>query len=241
MPEGGSDRVRRTAIMQPYFLPYVGYFQLIDAVDVFVVYDNIKYTKKGWINRNRMLRDGQSATFSLPLKRAPDALDVRDREIAPDFRGGTFLAQVRGAYRRAPHFEPTYALLERIMATEERNLFWFIERSIRQVCGHLGITTEIRRSSEVPSDGGLRGQDRVLAICEAIGTDLYMNAIGGLELYSPEAFAARGMELRFIRSRPLEYEQSGADFVPHLSILDVLMFNPLPTVREIVRAGHDLI
>ena len=227
--------------MQPYFLPYIGYFQLISAVDVFIVYDTIKYTKKGWINRNRMLRNGEAATFSLPLKGASDDLDVRDREIAREFRSETILAQVRGAYRRAPHFEPTYALLERIVGTEERNLFLFLEHSIRLVCGHLGITNEIRRSSEVPVDRHPRGQDRVLAMCEAIGTDIYVNAIGGVELYSPEAFAARGMELRFIRSQPLEYPQLGTGFVPQLSILDVLMFNPLPTVREIVRTGFDLI
>jgi hypothetical protein len=236
-----EDRVRRTAIMQPYFLPYLGYFQLIAAVDTFVVYDNIKYTKKGWINRNRYLRNGAAAVFSLPLKGAPDSLDVRDREIAPEFRGETLLAQVRGAYRRAPHFEPTYALLERIMRTEERNLFLFIEQSIRLTCGHLGIATEIRRSSDVPTHGGLRGQDRVMATCEAIGTDMYVNAIGGVELYSPEAFAARGIDLRFIRSRPLEYRQFGAAFVPWLSILDVLMFNSLPLVSEIVSTGYDLI
>jgi hypothetical protein len=231
---------RRTAIMQPYFLPYVGYFQLINAVDTFVVYDTVKYTKKGWINRNRFLRNGQAATFSLPLKRAPDTLDVRDREIAPEFRGQSLLAQVHGAYRRAPEFEPTYALLERVMASEERNLFLFIERSIRLTCDHLGIRTSIERSPEIPAPAGLRGQDRVLAICEAVGTAGYINPIGGLELYSREAFAARGIELLFLRSRPLEYPQFGARFVPHLSILDVLMFNPLATVRDQVRAGYDI-
>jgi hypothetical protein len=227
--------------MQPYFLPYVGYFQLIAAVDTFVVYDNVKYTKKGWINRNRMLRNGRAATFSLPLKGASDALDVRDREITPGFRGETLLAQMRGAYLRAPHFETTYALLERIMGTEERNLFLFIEQSIRLVCAHLGIATEIRCSSDVPTDGGLRGQDRVLAICQAVGTGIYVNAIGGVELYSAAAFAERGVELRFLRSNPLVYPQLDEPFVPQLSILDVLMFNPLPRVQDFVRTGYEII
>ena len=196
--------------MQPYFLPYVGYFQLIAAVDTFVVYDTIKYTKKGWINRNRMLRNGQAATFSLPLRRASDALDIRDREIAPEFRRQSLLAQVRGAYRRAPQFEPTYALLTGIMANEERNLFRFIEHSIRLLCEHLGLGAAIRRSSDIPTDASLRGQDRVIATCEAVGAARYVNPIGGLDLYSREAFAARGIELLFLRSRPLEYAQFGA-------------------------------
>jgi hypothetical protein len=227
--------------MQPYFLPYLGYWQLIAAVDLFVVYDTVKYTKKGWINRNRLLRSGAPAVFSLPLRAASDDLDVRDREIAPEFNGETWLAEVRGAYLRAPQFAPTFALLQRIVGTGERNLFLFLERSIRLTCEHLGISTEIRRSSDVSADRDLRGQDRVMAICEAVGTDVYVNAIGGVELYSPEAFAARGMELRFIRSRPLEYAQLGAPFVPNLSILDVLMFNPLTAVKESIVAGYDLI
>lgn len=227
--------------MQPYFLPYIGYWQLIAAVDVFVIYDTVKYTKKGWINRNRLLRNGAPAVFSLPLRRASDDLDIRDREIAPEFRGETLLAQVRGAYLRAPQFVPTFALLQRVVETDERNLFVFLERSIRLICEHLAIGTEIRRSSDVPADRELHGEDRVLAICEAVGTDVYVNAIGGVELYSPEAFAARGVELRFIRSRPLEYAQLGAPFVPNLSILDVLMFNPITAVKESLVAGYDLI
>jgi hypothetical protein len=236
-----ADTGRRTAIMQPYFLPYAGYWQLIAAVDRFIVYDAIKYTKKGWINRNRMLRDGAPAVFTLPLKRASDDLDVRDREIAPEFRGAALLARVKGAYRRAPHAEPTLALLERILETDERNLFAFLERSIRLTCDHLAIATPILTSSAIAVDPGLRGQDRVLAICEAVGTDRYVNAIGGVELYDPQAFRARGIDLRFLRSRPIEYPQLGGAFVPQLSILDVLMFNPLPVVREIVHAGFELV
>jgi hypothetical protein len=227
--------------MQPYFMPYVGYFQLISAVDLFVVYDNIKYTKKGWINRNRMLLNGTASVFSLPLAGAPDSLDIRDREIAPVFRVETLLARVHGAYRRAPYFEPTYALLEQILATDERNLFRFLESSIRRTSDHLGIQTEIRRSSSVPIDHELRGQERVIAMCEAVGTDTYVNAIGGVELLSAEAFRARGMELRFLKSEPHEYPQLGDGFVAQLTILDVLMFNPISRVQDMVRTGYALI
>jgi WbqC-like protein family. len=227
--------------MQPYFMPYSGYFQLISAVDLFVIYDDIKYTKKGWINRNRMLLNGAPSGFSLPLKGASDGLDIRDRETSAVFRGETLLARVRGAYRGAPYFEPTYALLEHILESEERNLFLFLESSIMRTCEHLGIVTEIRRSSDVPIDHGLRGQDRVLAICEAVSTGTYVNAIGGVELYSPEAFRARGMELRFLQSDPLVYTQLGDAFVPQLSIIDVLMFNAASQVRDFLRTGYTLI
>ena len=218
--------------MQPYFFPYIGYFQLIGAVDLFVVYDNIKYTKKGWINRNRMLQGGKDAMFSLPLKKGSDALEVVARQLATEFDRQTLLAQFSGAYRRAPHFERTFALLEGIVRHPDNNLFGYIQHSIRAVCAHLGIETEIRASSSVPFDNRLKGQDKVLAICEATGARQYLNAMGGIDLYARDDFAARGIELRFLRPHPFEYPQFGQTFVPWLSIIDVLMFNPAETIRD---------
>src|SRR5438094_5161824 len=154
------------AIMQPYFLPYIGYYQLIAAVDVFVMYDNIKYTKKGWINRNRILRNGADTTFSLPLKKDSDSLDVVERELAADFNRDRLLNQFKGAYARAPYFAPTFALLERIVHHEERNLFRYIYHANVRVCAHLGVTTEMRASSSVAIDHRLKSQDKVLALCQ---------------------------------------------------------------------------
>ncbi len=226
--------------MQPYFLPYIGYFQLIGAVDEFVVYDNIKYTKKGWINRNRLLQDGADATFTLPLKAGSDACDVVEREIAATWDPGKLLNQFRGAYRAAPRFDEVMPLLERIARHAERNLFGFLHHALVETCAHLGLATRIRVSSEVDIDHALKGQDKVLALCGALGADTYLNPIGGVELYAREAFAARGVTLRFLRSRPLEYPQFGKPFVPWLSIVDVLMFNDLATVRAHVRDHYDL-
>lgn len=222
----------RLAIMQPYFLPYIGYFQLIAAVDRFVVYDRIKYTKKGWINRNRMLLNGKDAVFSLPLRTGSDSLDVVERELASDFNGDRLLNQFRGAYARAPQFESTYALLERIVRFPDDNLFDYIHRSLAAVCEHLGIRTPLQASSTVAFDNSLKGQDKVLALCKAAGATQYLNPIGGTELYQREAFAAQGIELQFLKPQPYEYPQFGGAFVPWLSIVDVLMFNPVEAVRS---------
>lgn len=230
----------KLAIMQPYFLPYIGYFQLIGAVDLFVVYDNIKYTKKGWINRNRMLRDGSDAMFSLPLKGDSDHKDVRERELAADFRREKLLQQFAEGYRRAPCLAQTMALLEQVILYPETNLFRFLDHSIHAVCGHLGIRTEIRISSTVPIDHGLKAQDKVIALCKALGADTYVNPIGGVELYSREEFASHGIELQFLRARPFEYPQLGDPFVPWLSIADVLMFNPPDHVREHLLPSYEL-
>ena len=230
----------KAAIMQPYFFPYIGYFQLIASVDVFIVYDNIKYTKKGWINRNRMLQNGKDVMFSLPLKSDSDSLDVRDRELVADFNRDKLLNQIGGAYRRAPYFAQTFPLIEQVVRHEEPNLFKFIHHSIIRTCEHLGITTEIMVSSDIAIDHDLKNQDKVLALCAAVGADTYVNAIGGMELYSKDEFSARGVELKFIKSKPLEYAQFGNEFVPWLSIVDVMMFNPKQQIIEFISSQYEL-
>jgi hypothetical protein len=231
----------KIGIMQPYFLPYIGYFQLIESVDVFVVYDNIKYTKKGWMNRNRILQNGKDVMFSLPLKSDSDYLDVCERELAPSFNRDKLLNQFKGAYLRAPYFAQTFALVEQIVRYEDTNLFHFLHHSIAKTCQHLGITTEIRVSSCIPIDHGLKNQDKVLALCEAVGANTYVNAIGGMELYSKETFREKVIDLKFIQSKPFEYAQFGDAFVPWLSIIDVMMFNPLDTIRTCISTNYELI
>lgn len=232
---------QRLAIMQPYLFPYIGYFQLIAAVNMFIVYDNIKYTKKGWINRNRMLQNGKDEMFSLPLKSGSDYLDVCERELAADFNRNKLLNQIKGAYRRAPYFSQTFPLVEQIVRYEDTNLFRFLHHSITRTCEHLGITTEIRASSGIAIDHDLKNQDKVLALCEAVGASAYVNAIGGMELYSKEAFQEKDVELKFIRSKPFEYPQFGDAFVPWLSIIDVMMFNPLDAIQTCISINYELI
>ncbi len=227
--------------MQPYFLPYIGYFQLISSVDLFVVYDNIKYTKKGWINRNRMLQNGKDVMFSLPLKSDSDYLDVWERELAADFSRDKLLNQFKGAYRRAPYFAQAFPLIEQIVRHDEPNLFKFIHNSIVRTCEHLGITTEIRISSDIAIDHNLKNQEKVLALCEAVGASTYVNAIGGMELYSRAEFRTLDIELKFIESKPFKYAQFDNEFVPWLSIIDVLMFNPLDAIRECINSNYELI
>ena len=227
--------------MQPYFMPYLGYFQLVAAVDLFIVYDNIQYTKSGWINRNRMLRDGRDVTFTIPLKAASDYLNVRDRELAASFKREKLLNQIKGAYQGAPQFERVFHVVEAIVRCEEQNLFRFILHSIRGLCDYLSIATEILICSDIADFQELKGEEKVLALCGAVGARTYVNAIGGKELYSAATFQERGIDLKFIRSKPFEYAQFGAAFVPMLSIIDVLMFNPLEQVADCIQTNYELI
>ena len=231
----------KSAIMQPYLFPYIGYFQLIAAVGIFIVYDNIKYTKKGWINRNRFLLNGADATFSVPLRGDSDFLDIKERQLAGDFDPGKLANQLREAYRRAPHFTETFALVEQVLTNGETNLFDFLHHSLIRTCEHLGIGTRIVVSSSLDIDHSLQAADRVLALCKAVGADGYINPIGGIELYSKVDFASSGIELSFLKSRPVEYPQFGAPFVPWLSIVDVMMFNGRDHIRRRLLNEYDLI
>jgi WbqC-like protein family len=231
----------KLAIMQPYFFPYIGYFQLIAAVDLFIVYDDIKYTKKGWINRNRMLQNGKDVMFSLPLKSDSDYLDVCERELAANFNRDKLLNQFKGAYRRAPYFAQTFPLVEQIVQYEDTNLFRFLHHSIVKSCDHLSIATEIRVSSSIATDHELKNQDKVLALCKAGGASTYVNASGGVGLYSKDTFREKGIELKFIQSMPFEYAQFGDAFVPWLSIIDVMMFNPPDAVQACISNNYELI
>lgn len=231
----------RVAIMQPYLLPYIGYFQLIAAVDRFVIYDTVKYTKKGWINRNRFLRNGEAITFTLPLAGGADDLDIRERRVASDFAPDKLCAQIAGAYRRAPFFAETMPLVETILRLKAENLFGHLHAALRLACAHLHIATPILVASEVEGTTDLRRQDRVLDLCSRLAAELYINPIGGTELYDPAAFAARGMTLRFLKARPHSYPQFGQPFVPWLSILDPLMFLGREGVRESLLGAYDLV
>jgi WbqC-like protein family len=231
----------KVAIMQPYFFPYIGYFQLIGSVDLFVIYDNIKYTKKGWINRNRILRNGVDCVFTVPLRKDSDSLDVKDRAVAADFDRGRLVNQLREAYRRAPHFQEGFAVVEKAVMAPRDNLFEYVHGSVVEVCRYLGIGTRIVPSSSFAIDPVLKAQDKVLALCKAASASMYVNAVGGQELYNREEFRARRIELKFLKTGPIEYPQFGDPFVPWLSIIDVMMFNPVARIREFLETRYELI
>lgn len=224
----------KLGIMQPYFLPYIGYFQLLNAVDKYVIYDNIQYTKKGWINRNRILQNGKDLMITIPLEKNSDYLDVKERYLSVGFDKKKLLNQIRESYRKAPYCEQVIPLIERIVNFDDNNLFHYIDNSVREICRYLEINTEIIISSSLGIDHSLKGQDKVIAICKELKATDYYNAIGGQELYSPEEFKKENINLHFISSGPIEYKQFANEFVPWLSILDVMMFNSLEDIHRIL-------
>ncbi len=221
--------------MQPYFMPYIGYWQLLSAVDCFVLYDNIQYTKKGWINRNRFLMNGRDELFSVPLKKDSDYLDVVQRTLSADFNRQKLLNQFDASYKNAPFYAAVFPLVTKIVNAEYCNLFEYIHHSISATANYLGIATPVMRSSKISIDHSLRGEEKVIALCNAMGADVYINAIGGQLLYSKSKFDTHGVLLQFIKTRPISYPQFAKPFVPGLSIIDVMMFNSKEAISSMLR------
>lgn len=224
----------KIAIMQPYFFPYIGYWQLINAADCFVVYDNIQYTKKGWFNRNRFLQNGKDEIFSIPLKKDSDYLNVDQRIIAENFDRRNLISRFQNAYAKAPYKKEIMPVIEHIINYEETNLFLYIYNSIKTICNLLEIKTPIIISSSVDIDHTLRSSNKVQAICKALNANCYINPEGGTALYDKEIFERDGIKLQFLKSNNIIYKQFNNDFVERLSIIDVLMFNSPEKVKEML-------
>ncbi len=213
--------------MQPYFFPYIGYFQLINSVDEFVIYDNIQFTKKGWINRNRILVNQSDEYITLPLKKDSDYLNVNERFLSDTWSVDRkkMLNKIVESYRKAPQFERVFAVFEKCLMIDELNLFDFIHHSLKETLKYLSISTKITVSSTIEIDHQLKSEEKVLAICKAQNASTYINSSGGIELYNKERFEQNGIKLQFQKSNSINYLQYKNAFVPWLSIIDVMMFN----------------
>lgn len=233
----------KVAIMQPYFFPYIGYFQLINAADEFVIYDNIQFTKKGWINRNRIWVNGSDVHISLPLKKDSDYLDVCERFLSDSWEADRvkILNRINESYRKAPCYKQAIDIVTQVLNSAERNLFKFIFNSLSIINQYLEIKTPFIISSELNVDHSLKSADKVLAICKARGADEYINPIGGLDLYNKDVFKKNGIELKFLKSHEVKYEQFSHEFVPWLSIIDVMMFNKKEKISEYLKNYYTLI
>ena len=226
----------KLAIMQPYLFPYIGYWQLINAVDTFTLYDNIQFSKNGWFHRNNILLNGKKNLFSIPLNKDSDNLNVVDRFISNEAQTqiNKILSQIESSYRKAPYFNNVFSLIKNIFKHDEKNLFKYIYNSIIQVCDYLDIKTQIVISSSVDINHSLKSQEKVIAINKALNSTQYINPIGGIELYNVDIFQKENIKLNFLESEVSKYKQFKNDFIPNLSIIDVLMFNSKEEIKKML-------
>ncbi|MDX9746405.1 MAG: WbqC family protein [Syntrophales bacterium] len=226
----------KIGIMQPYLFPYIGYFQLVNAVDRFVFYDDVNYINRGWINRNTILINGESRYFSMPLVKASQNKLINETEIDAQARGcKKIIKTIEMTYKKAPYFMETFDIVHGVLGKQYGSIAEMAMESVKQCARYLEMNTELYKSSEhFPETKGLEKAKRLQAICKRLDADVYINAIGGQELYSKEDFARQAIELYFIKSLPIEYKQFSNEFVPWLSIIDVLMFNSIEQVKNML-------
>ncbi len=177
--------------MQPYLFPYLGYFQLINAVDVFVIYDDVQYIKNGWINRNRILSNRDPILFTFGVKKDAMTMRINQRFYSEDTYNSTkkkFLKTLFISYHKAPYFKEVNELVTEILSYEDFNVSKFNVNCLRMVCDYMSISTPFISSSSLEKEKELKAQDAVIEINKLLGSHCYINAIGGMELYSPKIF-----------------------------------------------------
>ncbi|ODU52193.1 MAG: hypothetical protein ABS98_04695 [Lysobacteraceae bacterium SCN 69-48] len=228
----------RGAIMQPYFFPYIGYYQLAYEAEKFVFLDDVSFIKQGYINRNSVLLGMKSHRFSLPVRDASSYRAINEHVYVSDYR--KFLKLLEQAYSRAPYYRDAMPVVEQVLLSGDECVSRKNAASITSVFDYLGLSRSFAFSSDDAFASGLKGQDRVLALCREYGIDQYRNSIGGRALYSHEAFAGWGVELKFIRSGSVRYRQHADDFVANLSIIDALMYIDRASIKDAL-SNYELI
>ena len=224
--------------MQPYLFPYIGYFQAISSVDKFVIYDDVNYIKQGWINRNRIVVNNEAHFITLELIGSSSFKKIN--EIQTGRNKNKIIKTIESYYKRAPFFEEIFELLKNILSNDENNLAKFLANSLLAINLKLGIDTTILISSEMQKNNQLKGQDKVIHICNLLNATTYINAIGGQELYSKKVFDQNGIELKFIKSNQIEYKQFNSPFISNLSIIDVMMNCGISETSKLIK-NYELI
>jgi len=219
----------KLAIMQPYFMPYIGYWQLMNAVDTYVVYDDVNYIKGKWVARNNVLMNSQPHLFTITLNGASSNKLFYEITIRDDFV--KFRKMLHSCYCHAPYYSEVMRVLESIFLYEDKGVGNFMLHSFKEISDYVGIKTKFLLSSEIDKDNSLRGASKVMHICQKLKADIYINAIGGQNLYDKNEFLKNGIVLKFLKPELMPYKQFDNDFVSGLSIIDVMMFNSVAEIK----------
>lgn len=228
----------KIAGMQPYLFPYIGYFQIIYAADRFVIADNAQFINRGWINRNRILVDDKAHMITAALTKDCSHLKINERFFTNEFNEKgkkKILKTIHHAYKKAPNFKICYDLVESILMYNNNNVAEFTKNSLKEICSFLEIETLVLTQSELDIPSQLEAQDTVIQICKKLNATRCINAIGGMQLYSAKEFEKNGVDLKFIKIKEaFKYKQFNDQFIPNLSIIDVMMFNSQMETKKLL-------
>lgn len=211
----------KLAVMQPYLFPYIGYFQLIYAADLFLIYDDVAYIKQGYINRNSILSSNGVTRFTLPVPGASSYKLISELAFSGDV--SKVIKTIEQSYSKAPYFEDVFPVIRRTLELSDRTIASVCQKSYEEIFSYLGLEKQFKKTSELDYDRSASARDRLIALCQQFGADSYINSPGGRKLYAKQDFAEKGIDLKFVDSLPMKYSQGVKEFVPNLSIIDMLM------------------
>lgn len=233
----------KVALMQPYFFPYIGYFQLIHAVDEFVIFDNAQYIRRGWMNRNRILNAQKEAVYiNVPVQKAHRETKIKDIVINNNINWKENIFDQLNYYQKAPYYPEIIDFLHECLNNKESNLSQFNTMLLKKVCKLLGIKTNITiLSTDLPTVREANVADEWgVKVSKALNATVYINAIGGIEFYDQQKYMANGLDIQFIKPMLKPYKQFNNDFISGLSIIDVMMFNHLDEIKDMLDI-HELV
>ena len=219
--------MHRIAIMQPYTFPYLGYFQLIQSVDTFVFFDDVQFIRRGFINRNSILINGEAHRFTIPLEKGSRDDLITETHVHKKMFGvwrEKFLKSLELNYKKAPQFESVYGLIENLLTEDLTDIASLAKNSILSVSNYLNLERNFIDSSTLNYNRSGNGEDKILDICALLKASTYINSFNGMDLYDDEKFRKKGVELLFIKPELEEYDQGSSSFKKQLSIIDALMW-----------------
>ena len=220
----------KLAVMQPYLFPYIGYFQLIYAADIFLIYDDVAYIKRGFVNRNNLLTPNGVTRFTVSVPGGSQNKLFSDLKFSRNV--DKVLKMIEHGYSKAPYFDDVFPIIRETLEFEDRSIASVCMKSYENIFSYLSIDRKIRKTSDLDYDRSTSALERLVMLCEYFGADCYINSPGGRKLYAKPDFANRGIKLKFIDSLPVTYSQGTSEFVPNLSIIDVLMRCSPETVKN---------
>ena len=232
----------KIAIMQPYLFPYLGYFQLIKAVDFFGIGDDVQYIKGGWINRNRILANKVPYTFTFSVKKDSYQKVIKERFFSENFdvEKDKLVRILAMHYKKAPYFSNTMEVINSIFEFRETNVSKFIVHQLSTLCQYLDINTTFLDSDlwQIDGNSNISVEERAikkLGRLNEIGINHFVNPVGGKELYTKGFFKENNFELSFLEHKEIVYKQFNNEFTPRLSILDVMMFNSTEEINDMLK------
>jgi hypothetical protein len=226
----------KLGMMQPYFFPYIGYFELIREVDVWVAFDTAQYIRHGWVNRNRILHPKQGWMYILvPIQKYSQETSIRDIQVVKDSKWrGRLLGQLQHYRKKAPHFDCVYGIVSECLHENGYSLSRLNMRCLEKVCAYLDIPFNFRVLSEMDLNlEGIEGPGGwALRVAQALNANEYINAPGGAELFDRSEFGKADIKLTIQSAIDLVYDCNGFVFEPNLSIIDVMMWKSPAEIHD---------